>query len=101
MRDENEVVEDNTAPDTKATQVFENTNEEYIHRVDLNSHKAAMGVHSVETRLPFPVKVVNDTVFYKIGNKYWQLGYAGSDDDGIFVMFWKVAGTYKPTKNIW
>ena len=102
MKDENETaVEDKIEPTFNSTQVFENTNEEYIHRVDLNSHKASMGVHPLEAGIPYPTVTVNGNIFYKIQDKYWQLGFIGSDDEGIFVTFWKTSGTYVTPNNIW
>lgn len=67
--------------------------ENYVHRVDLNSHKAAMGVHPVSGNIPFPSIEAQGT-FYRIEGKYWQFSYSGSDDQGIFFVFHKIKGTF-------
>jgi hypothetical protein len=74
-------------------------NIEYTFRPEINEAKASMGVHPLVTDVPFEKRVFAEATFYRIEGMWWQKGYVGSDDEGIFVTFWRVDGKYTGNYN--
>ena len=84
------------ADQEKAVAYPANTSVYYVHRFDTDPSKLAMSVHPGSFSFKYPTVTINGTDFYKIQDKWWQLAFLGSDDEGIFASFWRTEGTYVP-----
>lgn len=72
---------------------YEDPNEYFIYRPDVDPGKLAMGIHPAG--VPFEQIEFDGSTFHVINDELWMKNFTGVDSLGVYVLFYRQKGEFK------